>query len=78
MQRVLELGAGVADMKTFFVDGVVRVELDHNGVTGRVDLLWGLPGGTKKPKKCHRLFSAPSLKKTNFRSSLIVSHLEVL
>lgn len=42
VQCVLELGAGVADMKTFLVDRVVGVELDHNGVTGWVDLLWRL------------------------------------
>lgn len=47
MERVLELGAGVADVESFFVDCVVGAELDHNGVTGRVDLLWRLTGGTK-------------------------------
>lgn len=26
-------------MEAFLVDGVVRVELDYNGVAGRVDLL---------------------------------------
>lgn len=48
VQCVLELGAGVADVKSFLVDCIVRAELDHNGVTGRVDLLWRLSGGTKQ------------------------------
>ena len=30
----VKLGAGVADVESFFVDCVVRTELDHNGVTG--------------------------------------------
>lgn len=47
VQCVLELGAGVTDMKTFLVDRVVGVELDHNGVTGWVDLLRRLWGGTE-------------------------------
>lgn len=42
MQCVLKLGAGVANVKSLLVDGVVGAELDHNGVTGRVDLLRGL------------------------------------
>lgn len=47
MQCVLKLGAGVADVKSFFVDCIVGAELDHNGVTSRVDLLWRLWGETK-------------------------------
>lgn len=42
MQCVLKLGAGVANVKSLLVDRVVGAELDHNGVTGRVDLLRGL------------------------------------
>lgn len=63
MQCVLELGAGVADVKSLFVDCVVGVELDHNGVTGRVDLLWRLSGGTKQQI---RLWLSASL---NFNSN---------
>lgn len=48
VQCVLELGAGIAHMKSFFVDSIVRAELDHNGVTGRVDLLWRLSGRTQQ------------------------------
>lgn len=59
VQCVLELGAGVADMKTFLVDCVVRVELDDNGVAGWVDLLWGLPG--RRKQQSHRWLSASLL-----------------
>lgn len=33
VQGVLELGASVANMETFLVDGVVRVKFDDNGIT---------------------------------------------
>lgn len=48
VQCVLELGAGVADVKSFLVDSIIRAELDHNGVTSWVDLLWRLSQQTKQ------------------------------
>lgn len=38
MQRVLELGAGVAHVEALLVDGVVGSELNDDGVASRVDL----------------------------------------
>lgn len=40
VQSLLELGAGETHVETLLVDGVVRVELDHNGVSCGVDLFW--------------------------------------
>lgn len=37
VQGVLELGAGVLGMKAFLVDGVIRVEPNHQGIPCRVD-----------------------------------------
>lgn len=42
VQCVLELCACVAHMKAFFSDAVVRVELQNQGISGGVDLLWSL------------------------------------
>lgn len=39
VQSILELGAGVLGMKAFLVDGVVRVEPDHQRIPCRVDFL---------------------------------------
>lgn len=45
VQHVLELCAGVACVKAFFIDAVIGVKLQNDGVPGRVDFLWGLWGG---------------------------------
>lgn len=52
MQCVLELSAGEADVKSFLVNGIIRAELDDNGVASRVDLLRRLSGRTKPQLFC--------------------------
>lgn len=48
VQGVLELGAGVPGLKTFLVDGVIRVEPNHQRISCRVDLFQWLRDGERK------------------------------
>lgn len=50
VQGILELGAGVSGMKAFLVDGVIRVELNHQRISCRVDLFQWLRKGQKKTR----------------------------
>lgn len=42
MQGFLELGAGVSYMEPLLANGVITMEKQQHGVTGRIDLLSGL------------------------------------
>lgn len=44
VQSVLEFGAGVPQVEALLVDGVIRVELDHDRIAGGGDLFRGLRG----------------------------------
>lgn len=44
VECVLELGACIPQVEAFLGDGVVRVELDQDGISGRVHFLRRLPG----------------------------------
>lgn len=48
VQGVLELGAGVPGLKAFLVDGVVRVEANHQRIPCRVDFFQWLREGERK------------------------------
>lgn len=80
VQRVLKLGAGVAQVKAFFGDGVVGVESHQDGVSCRVHLLRGLTeqrpvreAEDRSPGSCFPSPKSPALRKagsSDFRQIL--------
>lgn len=46
----MELGAGVPGVKAFLVDGVIRMESNHQRIPCRVDFFQWLREGERKPR----------------------------